>query len=112
MPTFYSRNVTTQASVADLARTTAELDPSGELNQLEQAFTEGAETGTLWETTILCHDDDTGMQFIGDYQSIPFHTVHAGKQFFSIQPEVRRSIRPRRTPDSLERKVVTCLKFR
>lgn len=109
MPTLYSRGVATQASVADLARTTATSSA-----EIDQAFNEGADTGTLWETAIPCHDsrdDDTGMHFIGDYQSIPFHTVHAGKQFFNIQCEVRRSLRPRRIPDAFKRKVITSFAF-
>lgn len=106
MPTLYSRGVTSQISVADLAKTTTQVS-SGEIERVKRAFIEGAEDGTLWETAIPCDGDNAEMQFLGDYQSIPFHTVHAGKEFFNIQAEKERITRPARQPDDLGNKVNT-----
>ena len=106
MPTFYSKLVTTQVSVADLVKSTTVISSAGEAERIKKVFTNSMDGGTLWETPIVCQNGSTQMQFLGDCQSIPFLIVHAGKEFFNIHTQRQRNKRPLRLPEDIEVKIV------
>ena len=105
MPTLYSRNVTTQVSVADLKKKMTAVSFTEEADSVKQVFE--TESVTLWESMIPSREDGKEMQFLGDYQSIPFRTAHAGKEFFNIQTGNERTLRPLRIRHGFEVKVRT-----
>ena len=107
MPTLYSKLVTTQVSVADLVRSTTTISSAGEVERISKVFSNSMDSGTLWETPIVYQNGCTQMQFLGDYQSIPFLAVHAGKDFFNVHTQHQRSRRPLRLPEDFEVKADT-----
>ena len=107
MPTLYCKLVTTQVSVADLCKSTTAISSAGEVERIKKVFSNSMHGGTLWETPIVYQNDCPPMQFLGDCQSIPFLTVHAGKDFFNIHTQDQRNRRPLRLPDDFEVKIDT-----
>ena len=102
MPTLYYKQVTTQVSVADLVKSTTTISSAGEVERIKKVFSNSMDGGTLWETPIIYQNDCTQMHFLGDRQSIPFLTVHAGKDFFNFNTQNQRNRRPLRLPEDFE----------
>ncbi|KAL8796957.1 MAG: hypothetical protein Q9195_000728 [Heterodermia aff. obscurata] len=102
MPTLYCKLVTTQVSVADLVKSTTTISSAGEVERINKVFSNSMDGGTLWETPIVYQNDCSRMQFLGDGQSIPFLTVHAGKDFFNIHTQHQHNKRPLRLPEDFE----------
>ena len=104
MPTFNSKGVSIQVSVARLAQTTTTLDihSPGLIEQIEKGFVEDSISGTLFEYPVHANVEGEGqlLQFLGD--SVPFHMRHVGKNFFDINVQKNRTIRPKRVPEGVD----------
>lgn len=103
MPTFYSKAVTIQVSVANLARTTTLGIPSSHsIEHIQRVFAEESVLGTLFENPVHSDAEDEGplLQFLGE--SVPLYMRQVGKNFFDINAKKNRYIWPKRVPDGVE----------
>jgi hypothetical protein len=109
MPTYYSRLTTVQLAVADLRKTTTTKPKTRphpsvyeEINSCATEFAKASVNGTLDESPVHTDDDNhSHVRFLGTYGNMPFFMVQAGKAFFELETEERRTRRPARVPHSV-----------
>lgn len=105
MPTYYARNTAVQLSVADLARTTTirpqihqGISTYERISANVAHFIIGSKDATLDETPLEDDGVSSGLRFLGAHKDMPFLMVRAGKFYFDVNTDERRTRRPIRLP--------------
>lgn len=105
MPTLYSRLTTVQLSISDLADATTarpvthqSKEATDNVQDATEALIKGSRDATLTEDLLYTDDEQSRIRFLGKYQDMPFFMVHAGKDYFNLDDNGRRTRRPARLP--------------
>lgn len=110
MPTLYSRLTTVQLSTSDLAEaitarpvTHQSTEATDNVRDAIGGLIKGSRDATLTEDPLYTDDEQSHIRFLGRNQNMPFFMVHAGKDYFNLDDNGRRTRRPARLPSVNDR---------